>query len=374
MPTIRDITTALEDWAPPASKFDYDNVGLQIGRAERAVSKVLVALDLTPAVIDEAEEIGAELIVTHHPLFFRPQKRLVGDDHIGGMALRMAEQEIAYYTIHTNLDVAHGGVSFGLAEKLGLQDIRFLSPSMGKLVKLVVFVPDSHAEPVRSAAANAGAGQIGDYSECSFQTKGIGRFRPGADADPHIGEAGGEIQSVEEVRLEMEVMRWDLHRVLNSVRAVHPYEEVAYDVFPMETPASRVGSGAIGILPSPVGLSSFLKTILDRLDAASLRYSGDPDQSIKTVAVCGGSGTSLFEEAMTQGANAFVTGDVTYHKFFEAMEAKGSHRMAIIDPGHYETEAHTEQQIVDYLSPRFNDVTVRRTTVRTSAMSTFTRS
>ena len=234
--TVRDIAAALEAWAPPASKLDYDNVGLQVGHPNRAVSNVLVALDLTPEVIDEAVEISAGMIVTHHPLFFRPQKRIVSDDLIGGMTLRMAEQGIAYYAIHTNLDLAHGGVSFALAEKLGLQDVRFLEPAEGKLVKLVVFVPETHAEAVRNALAAAGAGRIGDYEACSFETKGTGRFKPGAEASPHIGEAAGGLESVQEVRLEVEVMRWDLNRVLNSVKTVHPYEEIAYDIYTVEQP------------------------------------------------------------------------------------------------------------------------------------------
>jgi len=371
MPTVQDIAFALEAWAPPASKLDYDNVGLQVGHQDRAVTNVLVALDLTPKVVDEAVEIGAEMIVTHHPLFFRPHKRIVGNDLIGGMALRMAEQAIAYYAIHTNLDIAHGGVSFALAEKLGLEDIRFLEPTEGTLVKLVVFVPETHAEAVRNALAATGAGRIGDYEACSFETKGTGRFKSGAEAIPHIGEAGGGLESVQEVRLEVEVARWHLNRVLKSVGAAHPYEEVAYDVYPVEKPASRVGSGAIGTLPSAMPLSDFLRVVAKQLDASSLRYSGNPDRSITTVAVCGGSGSSLIGRAMASGADVLITADVTYHRFFEALDAVGSHQMAIIDPGHYETEAHTEQLLLDYLTPRFEDVAFHRTRVRTSEMRTW---
>ncbi len=371
MPTVRDIATALEAWAPLASKLDYDNVGLQIGYPERHVEKVLVAVDLTPPVIDEAVEIGAEMIITHHPLFFNAQKRLVGGDPIGELALRMAEGCIAYYTIHTNLDVAHGGVSFGLAERLGLSDIRFLSPAEGTLVKLVVFVPEAHSEAVRLAMAGVGAGRIGEYEGCSFETKGTGRFRPGPDANPTVGNASGISEAVEEVRLEVEVMRWDLDRVLGAMRSQHPYEEVAYDVFPMEKSASRIGSGAIGTLPTPVLLEDFLLTVSERLDADAIRYSGNPRHRIQTVAVCGGSGSSLIGRAIAEGAEAFVTADITYHRFFEAMKPDGVHRIALIDPGHYETEAHSEQQIVDYLTPRFPSVSFRRTQVRTSGMRTF---
>ena len=283
----------------------------------------------------------------------------------------MAEQGIAYYAIHTNLDLAHGGVSFALAEKFGLKDIRFLEPAEGTLIKLVVFVPETHAEAVRNALAAAGAGRIGAYEACPFETKGTGRFKPGAEARPHIGEAAGGLESVQEVRLEVAVMRWDLNRVLNSVRTAHPYEEIAYDVYPIEQPASRVGSGAIGSLSDAMPLREFLGMVSQRLDAECLRYSGNPDQTIKAVAVCGGSGSSLIGRAIASGADALITADVTYHRFFEGLDPEGSHGMAIIDPGHYETEAHTEQLLVEYLAPRFEAVSFQRTRERTSEMRTF---
>lgn len=371
--TVGDIASALENWAPPASKFDYDNVGLQIGFPQRKPAKALVALDLTSDVIDEAVEIGAEMIITHHPLFFIPQKRLVGTDPIGELALRMAEGCIAYYAIHTNLDVAHGGVSFGLAAKIGLDNIQFLKPDTGSLVKLVVFVPESHAEAVRSALASAGAGRIGQYSDCSFETKGTGRFRPSESTNPHIGEAGGGIESVEEIRLEVEVERWNLSKTLRAVRDAHPYEEVAYDVFPMEKASTQIGSGAIGSLAQPVKLDEFLSHVASSLESDSIRFSGDPKKPIRRVAVCGGAGPSLIRTALQQGADAFITGDVTYHRFFEALNGDHQHQMAILDVGHYESEAHTEQLIVDYLNPRFEDVEFVRTRTRTSPMQTFVR-
>src|SRR5690606_27426056 len=170
--------------APPASKLDYDNVGLQVGDARREVASVLVALDLTLAVIEEAREVGAGLVVTHHPLLFRPLKRLTTSDPTGALALRLAEAGIAYYAAHTNLDAAVGGVSFALAERLGLAEVRFLAPGEGQLVKLVTFAPATHAEGVRQAMAGSGAGRIGDYEACAFTLRGTGHFRPGTSTDP----------------------------------------------------------------------------------------------------------------------------------------------------------------------------------------------
>jgi dinuclear metal center YbgI/SA1388 family protein len=371
VPTVADIAAALEAWAPPASKLDYDNVGLQVGDARREVGSVLVALDLTPAVVEEAREAGAGLVVTHHPLLFRPLKRLTADDPASALALRLAEGGIAYYAIHTNLDAAPGGVSFALAERLGLEEVRFLEASEKALVKLVTFAPAAHAEAVRRALSEAGAGRIGDYEACAFTLRGTGHFRPGSGARPFIGEAGGAEEAVEEVRIEAEVMRWDLGRVVRALKTAHPYEEVAYDVYPVEQPASRVGFGAVGTLPEATTLETFLAVVAERLDAAALRYSGDPVMPVKTVAVCGGAGASLIGRAAEAGADAFVTADVTYHRFFEPLDTGGRPRMALVDAGHYETEALTEGLLVDWLGRRFPDLAVQKTRHRTSPMRTF---
>lgn len=373
MPTVSDLAAALEGWAPPASKLDYDAVGLQVGDARKAVHTVLVALDLTAAVIVEAEEAGADLIVTHHPLLFRPLKKLTADDPTGALALRLAEAGIAYYAVHTNLDAAPGGVSFALAEKLGLENVRFLEPSTGALVKLVTFAPVAHADAVRGAMGAAGAGRIGDYEACAFAVRGTGHFRPGAGASPFIGAAGGAEEAVDEVRIEAEVMRWDLGRVVRALRATHPYEEVAYDVYAVEQPASRVGFGAVGTLPEATTLEAFLAVVATRLDAAALRYGGEGAMRVQTVAVCGGSGSSLLGRALEAGADVFVTADATYHRFFEPLDADGRPRLALVDAGHYETEALTEALLVDWLGRRFPSVAFHRTRHRTSPVRTFVR-
>ncbi len=373
MPTVRDLTAALETWAPPGQKLDYDHVGLQVGDPTREVDTVLIALDLTPAVIAEAEEVGAQLVVTHHPLLFKPLTRLTTTDPVGALALRLAKADLAYYAIHTNLDAAVGGVSMALAERLGVEAPRFLEPTPGALVKLVTFAPASDATAVRHAMAEAGAGRIGDYQACAFTLRGMGHFRPGAGTNPHIGEAGGPEEAVEEVRIEAEVMRWDLPRVVRAMKAAHPYEEVAYDVVPVEQPASRAGFGAVGRLAEPMPLPDFLARVAERLGAVSLRYAGDPEQTIETVAVCGGAGAGLIGAALGAGADAYVTADVTYHRFFEALNTDGRARMAIIDAGHYETEALTEALLADWLAARFDGVAFHRTRHRTSPMRTFVR-
>lgn len=372
-PRLREIAHALEAWAPPGSAQSYDNVGLQVGDASRTVQAAVIALDLTPAVIDEAIRLKADLIVTHHPLLFRPLKQLTPASWQGALALRLAEAGIALYSIHTNLDAAPAGVSFALAETLGLIDVRFLEPLEESLFKLVTFVPVEQADRVRMALADAGAGRIGAYEGCAFASEGTGYFRASAEARPFIGTPGGTEESVREIRLEIEVTRWGLDRAVQALLASHPYEAVAYDVYPVRQPNSRAGMGAVGHLPEPEPLSAFLGRVADRLDAATLRYTGNLDARIETVAVCGGSGSDLTRQAIRAGADAFVTADVTYHKFFDVLDTAGRPYMALIDAGHYETEAMTERLLADWLGERFPRVTWHRTSVRTSPVASFVR-
>jgi dinuclear metal center YbgI/SA1388 family protein len=367
-PRVRDVARALEAWAPPASAQSYDNVGLQVGDPERRVRR---ALDLTPAVVTEARGTDADLILTHHPLIFRPLRSVTTQRWHGFLTLQLAEAGIALYCAHTNLDAAPGGVSFALAHQLDLTDVAFLAPLSESLYKLVTFVPTSHFEAVRAALAEAGAGRIGAYEACAFASTGTGYFRPGREASPFIGTAGGPLESAEEMKLEVEVARWALSHVLTALRAAHPYEEVAYDIYPVQQPSTQAGLGAIGRLASPEPLPDFLQRVATRLGAAGLRYTGDPSAHVAQVAVCGGAGSDLVQQALQAGADAYVTADVTYHTFFDVLAPDGTPRMALIDAGHYETEAVTERLLVDRLGARFPEVDWRRTQQRTSPVRTF---
>ncbi len=370
-PSIADITNALEAWAPPGSAQDYDNVGLQVGDADRDVTSAVLALDATPEVLDEAEAHDAELVVTHHPLLFQPLDGVTADGYVSNLALQFAEAGVGLYSIHTNLDAAPEGVSFALAERLGLTDVGFLDGFEDTLYKLAVFVPEDAFDPVRRALADAGAGQIGDYEACAFATEGTGFFKPGADTDPHIGTAGGEVESAAERKLEVEVARWDLGAVMAALQESHPYEEVAYDLYPVRQKNSRAGLGALGHLDDPMSLSAFLDRVASRLDAGSLRYAGDPDATVEQVAVCGGAGSDFIGTARSAGADAYVTADVKYHEFFDVLDPEGTPQMALIDPGHYETEALTEALLRDWLQERFPGVAWHRTDTTTSPMRTF---
>jgi dinuclear metal center YbgI/SA1388 family protein len=372
LPTVADVARAIEEWAPPGSAQPYDNVGLQVGRRDRAVRRAVVALDCTPGVVRQAKDLGAELVVSHHPLLFRPARSVTGGDLVGATVLALAESGIALYSAHTNLDSARDGVSFALARQIGLEGVRFLQPLGGDVLsKLVVFVPGSHAEAVRTALADAGAGRIGAYDGCAFESRGTGHFRPTDDADPFIGRAGGPAEQVEEVRLETEVASWRLDTVLAAMREAHPYEEVAYDVVPVRQPYRCAGLGAIGTLPAAEPLYAFLSRVAERLGVRSLRHTGAASDAVRTVAVCGGSGSDLIPVAIAAGADAYVTADVTYHRFFDALGPDGSPRLMLVDAGHWETEAVAERILRDYLAARFDAVDWHLASAPTTPVRTF---
>jgi dinuclear metal center YbgI/SA1388 family protein len=374
MASVSDIAKIIEEWAPPSTAQSYDNVGLQVGRAERSVSRVIVALDLTPEVVDEAIRENADLIITHHPLLFRPLKTLTGGDFVSGLALRLAESGIALYAAHTNLDAARDGVSFALASSLDLRGVEFLTTLDDSLCKLVTFVPESHELLVREAIAAAGGGRIGNYDSCAFAMRGVGYFRAGEGAKPAVGAADGTVQSVEEVRIEAEVPTWRVAQTIAALRSAHPYEEVAYDIYPQNRPYSGAGLGAIGDLPGPTTVSGFLAHVAATLNADVLRFSGPDEAEISRVAVCGGAGADLIDSARRAGAQAYVTSDISYHRFFDVSDEHGTADLLLVDAGHYETEAETEQLLVERLRLSLPELEFHRTTVRTSPVRTFTRS
>jgi len=291
--TLAALVSALDTWCPFGTAYDWDNVGLQVGDPDAQVMGGVVALDLTHAVLDEAQAHGASVVVTHHPLIFKPLKRVMAGPGPSGLAYRCAAEGIAHVALHSNLDVARGGVSFALAAQLGLTHVRALQPLERAAVKLVTFVPASHEAAVRATMGEAGAGQIGLYRDCAFTTPGTGYFRPDEGANPFTGTATGTLEQADEVRLEVEVPRALLPRVLSAMRAAHPYEEVAYDLVPVEQPSTVFGLGAVGDLPEPESGDTFLRRVAEALGEDALRYVGDLGRSVRRVAVCGGSGSDL---------------------------------------------------------------------------------
>ncbi len=330
--TVRDIQRFLEDWAPAWTAWEQDNVGLQIGDPDQRVRRVLVALDVTPPVVGEAVRKKAEVIVSHHPLLFRPPKAVRTDEPTGAMLHALARHGISVLSAHTNLDFARGGVSHALASRLGLINVRFLNHLADRLAKIVVFVPESHVEQVTSAMGQAGAGIIGQYTDCSFRSMGTGTYRGSEHARPYLGKPL-RLEHVPEVRLELVAPRALTGRVIAAMKTVHPYDEVAYDLYDVRTPMPDAGEGVIAELPRPLPLKAFLALVKKSLGARLVRFSGDPMLRVQQIALCGGGGSALLERAISEGADAFLTADVRYHSFHEA-----TGRIALIDAGHYETE------------------------------------
>lgn len=329
---ISNIIRILEQWAPRWVAWEKDNVGLQVGDARRRVTKVLVTLDVTKQIVHEAIAKQTELIVSHHPLLFRPPSAVTANDPIGELILLLAEHKIALYSAHTNLDSVRGGVSFALAEKLGVRNVRFLAPLKNSLAKIVVFVPEEHLKPVRDAMVHAGAGTIGTYTSCSFSSQGTGSFYSSAASHPFIGTSGN-LELVDEIRLEMIAPRAMASNVISAMKAIHPYEEPAYDMYAIENPNQNFGMGAIGTLPKPQPLEQFLKFVKRTLGVGALRFSGSVGHNIQNVAVCGGAGSDLLPDALAANADIFITADVRYHTFQNANE-----RIVLVDAGHWETE------------------------------------
>jgi dinuclear metal center YbgI/SA1388 family protein len=340
---LADIEKLFETWAPRWTAWERDNVGIQIGRRSKRISNILVALDVTPDIVREAIATKADLIVTHHPLLFRPASSVSDSDPVGALVLMLAEKRVALFSAHTNLDSAVGGVSFTLAGVLGIDKPAFLVPLKDTLMKVAVFVPEQHADMVATAMAERGAGVMGEYRSCSFRTTGKGTFRGSEYSSPTIGKPL-QLETVDEIRLEMIVPRSCVTAVVAAMKSAHPYEEVAYDLYTLENGNPNFGMGAIGNLSKQMTVRAFLAHVKKKLHVGSLRFSGSPAQTVQRIAVCGGSGSELLEEAIRAKADVFVTADVRYHGFQSA-----DNRIILVDAGHYETEHVVLNSIVDHL-------------------------
>ncbi len=365
---IAGVIAILEELAPPQYAEDWDNVGLLVGSRQAETGAVLVALDCTREVLDEAVEAGAALVVCHHPPIFRPLKRLLADDPVGLLLHRAVAAGVSVYAAHTNLDASEVGVNTVLAEILGLTDLSALQRAPERRRnKLVTFLPPDHVAAVSAALFSAGAGRIGDYAGCSFRLEGAGTFTPGPDSHPAYGEKGGP-NEVREVRLEVVVEEKDLARTLEALLLSHPYEEPAYDVYPLRD-FSPAGLGRVGNLPRPLSLADLALRCSRELANPAVRVAGDPALGITRVAVCGGSGGKLARAAVRAGAQALVTGDVGYH---DALEAAGL-GLAVIDAGHYHTERPAMQRLARLLEEGMEraglEAPVRLSEIRTDPWS-----
>lgn len=351
--TVQDVLRLITTWAPMGIAWEKDNVGLQVGNGAKRVSRICVSLDVTPAVIREAVLKRADLIVSHHPLLFRPPKAITPADETGACVQALIEHNISLISAHTNLDFTRGGTSFALADVLKLRNVQFLYRPYRVQKKIVTFVPQSHLGQVREAMAGAGAGIIGNYDRCSFSVQGTGSFRGNEQARPSVGEKQ-RLEFVDEVRLEMIADQWNVPRIIQAMKAVHPYEEVAYDVYPLENTHTDYGMGIIGEFTRPLSLGRFLRLVKTRLGTGALRYCVGASANIQRVAACGGSGSELTDTAIAARADAFVTADVKYHDFHHA-----AGKIVLVDAGHFETEHPVVRSIVRYLETECHKHTAR---------------
>jgi len=335
----KEIIKYIEEWAPKEIAWQKDNVGLQIGKAERKLKNILLCLELTNEVIDDAIKKSCNFIISHHPLLFNPLKKIdLQNDKNSKLIERLIKKDITLYSVHTNFDFTKDGVSFELAKVLKLKNIDFLTRTKSMQYKLVVFVPSTFTEKVSDAIFEAGGGVIGEYNRCSFRTNGTGTFRGSASANPTVGEKE-RYEKLQEVRLEVIVDTWKLNRVLSALFKVHPYEEAAYDIYPLENPGNY-GGGAIGELENFYSKVDFLKFISEQLKVKNFRYVESAKNKIKKVAVCGGAGSDLIQAAINAHADAYITSDIKYHSFHDA-----AGKILLIDGGHYETEIHSLNEL-----------------------------
>ena len=352
MPQIRHLTAYIEALAPLAYQESYDNAGLIVGDPSTEITGVLISLDTTEAVVDEAFAKGCNVIVAHHPIVFKGLKKLNGKTYVERTVIKAIKHDIAIYAAHTNLDNVVGGVNFKIAEKLSLQNVQVLSPKLQVLTKLVTFVPVADTQRVLDALYAAGAGQIGNYKNCSFRVGGTGTFEPGEGANPAIG-AIGTYQEEAEDRIEVIFPTHLQSQLLAALRESHPYEEIAYYLTPLDNQNQEVGSGAVGDLATPLDGLSWLAYLKERMNLNLIRYTPLLDRSIRRVAVCGGAGGFLLPDAIRAGADVFVTADYKYHEFFDA-----DSRIVICDIGHYESEVFTKDLICGHLAKKFTTFAV----------------
>lgn len=362
---IKDIIGAIEVFAAPELQEDYDNCGLITGNVQMECTGVLCTLDVTVAVVKEAVANNCNLIVAHHPIIFKGLKKINGKNYIEQVIIEAIKADVFIYAAHTNLDNVLLGVSGKMAAKLGLKNIKILAPKYKILRRLITFAPVDKAEKVRKAVFAAGAGHIGNYSECSFNSIGTGTFKAEDGADPYVGEVG-RLHEEQETKIEIVYPAYLELQVVEALKKAHPYEEVAYDIFTMENIHNGIGSGVIGELDIPLKEEDLLQKLKTAFKTGVIRHTPLRGKEVKKVALCGGAGAFLIGKAGSQGADFYITGDVKYHEFFDA-EGK----MVIADIGHYESEQFTVDLLHDLIVEKFPTFAVLKTSVNTNPVQYF---
>jgi dinuclear metal center YbgI/SA1388 family protein len=363
---ILEIIELLDELAPPSYQESYDNAGLITGNASSECTGIICTLDAIEDVIEEAISKGCNLVVAHHPIIFKGLKKITGKNYVEQTIITAIKNDIAIYAIHTNLDNLLQGVNGKMADKLGLQNRKVLLHRENNLMKLYTYVPQENAEKVRDAIFKAGGGQIGNYSECSFNIKGTGTFKPGEGTNPHIGDVGKREETNEE-KIEVIFPAYLREKLVNAMTDAHPYEEVAYDVIALGNYFQEVGSGLVGEFPQPLDEIEFLQLIKQQFGLSVIKHTQLLSRKVKKVAVCGGAGSFLIKNALAAKADFYITADVKYHEFFDA-----ENKMVIADIGHWESEQFTIDLLHDVLRAKFPTFAVLKSGVKTNPVNYFT--
>lgn len=362
---ISEFIQVIETFAHPQLQEGYDNAGLITGSADWVCTGVLCCLDVTPAIVAEAKEKNCNLVVAHHPIVFKGLKKLTGKNYVERVLIEAIKEDIALYAAHTNLDNVKLGVSGKMADLLQLKNTQVLQPKERTLRRLITFAPVDKAESVRQALFAAGAGHIGNYSECSFNSEGTGTFKAKEGANPYVGEVG-EQHKERETKIEIVYPFFLEGPVVKALVQNHPYEEVAYDIFTMENVHFGIGAGMVGELEAPMAEADFLALLRDRFHLSLIRHTPLRNKPIRKVALCGGAGSFLLGNAIGAGADIYITGDVKYHEFFDA-----DGRIVLADIGHYESEQFTIDLLHDLLVEKFPTFAVLKTSLNTNPVAYF---
>lgn len=361
---IKELIHVIHEEAPLFYQEDYDNSGLQVGNPENETEAALLTLDVTEATIEEAIRLNCQLIIAHHPVIFKSLKRLNGQNATERIIIKAIQQDIAIFAAHTNLDNMANGVNLKIAEKIGILNPKILSPLSHNILKLHTYVPASDCDPLLNQLYHVGAGAIGNYSECSFKATGLGTFRPNTLAHPVIGQPNGLKETVTEQRIEVIFPEERKKEVLATLFKHHPYEEVAYGIIRLENQDQTKGAGMIGQLEHPVPIEAFFETLKSKMQAKCIRHTAFLKDKIQKVALCGGSGSFLLQEAIRQGADLFLTADFKYHQFFDS-----DNQIVIADIGHYESEQFTTEIFSEIIKRKFPNFATHFTEVNTNPIN-----
>ena len=363
--TIAEIITPLEKFAPTFYQESYDNCGLLTGNANWQCNGVLCTLDVTEAVVLEAKEKSCNLIVAHHPIIFSGLKKIIGKNYVEQTIITAIKNDIAIYAIHTNLDNVLAGVNNKIADKLNLINRKILAPKQNLLSKLIVFAPENAVEKVKAAIFSAGGGDIANYSECSFSTQGIGTFKGNKNSNPIIGEP--LIRSViNEIKIEIILPNYLQHYVVSKMIEAHPYEEVAYDIVPLNNTYQTVGSGIVGEVDLEISELEFMNLLKKQFNLQVIKHTALLNKPIKKIALCGGAGSFLIKNAIAQKADIYITSDIKYHEFFDA-----ENKIIVADIGHWESEQFTVELLEEVIKAKFPTFAVLKSGVKTNPIEYF---